>query len=63
MHKNPDMLQIFHFPESMLFPSHKEYFHKIIQISVKNTLCIGSFMPGTKILDHLVWMQDITSDL
>lgn len=42
---------------------HKEHFHKIVQIAVKNALGVGGFVTGAKVLDHLVWMQDVTADL
>ena len=50
-------------PYHLFIVSHQENLHEIIQISVKNTLSIGSLVTSTKVLDHLVRMKHIASDL
>ena len=42
---------------------HKENLHEIIQVSIKYPLRIGCFVTGTKVLDHLVRVKHIASDL
>ena len=42
---------------------HQEDFHEIIKVTVQDSLSIRSLMTGTQVLDHLVRMKDIASDL
>lgn len=42
---------------------HQEDLHEIIEVSVKHPLGVRSLVSGTKILDHLIRMQDIAADL
>ena len=42
---------------------HKENLHKVIKIAVEDALCVGGFVTGAKVLDHLVWMKNVAADL
>ena len=46
-----------------LAAAHEEDFHEVVQVSVKNCLGIRGFMTCAQVLDHLVRVQHITSDL
>ena len=48
---------------TILIVFHQKDFHEVIEISIENSLSIRRLMARTEVLDHLVRMQDIASDL
>ena len=48
---------------TILIVFHQKDFHEVIEISIENSLGIRRLMARTEVLDHLVRMQDIASDL
>ena len=42
---------------------HKEHLHKVIKIAVEDALGVGGFVTGTEILNHLIWMKNVATDL
>ena len=48
---------------TILIVFHQKDFHEVIEISIENSLGIRRLMARTQVLDHLVWMKDVTAYL